>query len=59
MRVSAVVPTKNEAGGIVGIVEALRPVVDEILVVDGHSVDGTREAAKAAGARVLLDHGKG
>lgn len=59
MRVSAVVPARNEAGGIARVVEALRPFVDEILVVDGHSVDGTREAAESAGARVLLDHGKG
>lgn len=59
MRVTAIVPTKNEAEGIAAVVDSLRPFVDEILVVDGHSTDGTREAAEAAGARVILDNNKG
>jgi dolichol-phosphate mannosyltransferase len=59
MRVSAVVPTRNEADGIATIVEQLQSFVDEVLVVDGHSTDGTREVAKEAGASVLLDNNKG
>ena len=59
MRVTAVVPTKNEAGGIAEIVKDLLSYVDEVLVVDGHSTDGTGERAKEAGATVLLDNNKG
>ncbi len=59
MRVTVVVPTRNEEGMIGEIVEAVRPFGDEILVVDGHSTDKTREIAAAHGARVILDHGKG
>ena len=58
-RVTVVIPTKNEEGLIEAIIEAVRPHADEILVVDGHSTDRTREIAAAAGARILLDAGKG
>jgi len=57
--VTVVIPTKNEEGGIAEIIEAARPHADEILVVDGHSTDRTREIAAALGARVVLDAGKG
>jgi dolichol-phosphate mannosyltransferase len=40
-------------------VDAVRPYADEVLVVDGHSRDRTREIAATHGARVVLDHGKG
>jgi dolichol-phosphate mannosyltransferase len=41
------------------IVDAVRTSCDEVLVVDGHSRDRTRDIAAAHGARVVLDHGKG
>lgn len=58
-RVTVVIPTKNEEGLIGEIVDSVRPYADEILVVDGHSSDRTREVAVAHGARVELDGGKG
>lgn len=58
-RVTVVVPTRDEEGLIGEIVDAVRPHGDEVLVVDGHSTDRTREIAAAHGARVILDHGKG
>jgi dolichol-phosphate hexosyltransferase len=58
-KISLVVPAKNEAASIQEILNAAKPFVDELLLVDGHSTDGTREAAEQAGARVVLDHGKG
>lgn len=57
--VSVVIPTKNEEGLIAAIVDAVRPHATEILVVDGHSTDRTRDIAAARGARVILDGGRG
>lgn len=56
---SVVIPTKNEEGLIGQIVDSVRPYADEVLVIDGHSSDGTRDIAAARGARVELDGGKG
>jgi glycosyltransferase involved in cell wall biosynthesis len=57
--VTVVIPTKNEEGLIGEIVDSVRPYADEILVIDGHSTDRTREIAVERGARVELDGGKG
>jgi dolichol-phosphate mannosyltransferase len=54
-----VVPTKDEEGLIGEIVDAVTPYAGEVLVVDGHSRDRTRDIALAHGARVILDRGKG
>jgi dolichol-phosphate mannosyltransferase len=59
MKVSIVIPTKNEAEAISGVIAEVRPYADEILVVDGHSTDDTRRIAQELGARVILDGGKG
>ncbi|HIE53445.1 MAG TPA: glycosyltransferase family 2 protein [Armatimonadetes bacterium] len=56
---TVVIPTLNEEATIGEIVEAVKPYAAEILVVDGHSTDATREIAAAAGARVILDNGRG
>ena len=58
-KISVVIPTKNESATIKEMIERSRPYADEILVVDAHSKDKTREFAEAAGARVVLDHKKG
>ena len=58
-RVTVVVPTKDEEGLIGEIVDSVKPFADEVLVIDGHSSDRTREFAVAHGARVALDGGKG
>lgn len=59
MKVSAVILAKDEETTVGGVVEKARGRVDEVLVVDGLSGDRTREAAAAAGARVVSDHGLG
>ncbi|HEY0398627.1 MAG TPA: glucosyl-3-phosphoglycerate synthase [Acidimicrobiia bacterium] len=57
---SLCIPARDEAATIGRIVEIARrrlveavPLLDEILVVDDHSVDGTGAVATAAGARVV------
>ncbi len=57
-RVALIVPTLDEAGSIGLLLAAVRPHVDEILVVDGGSRDATCTVAAEAGARVL-DVGRG
>jgi Glycosyl transferase family 2 len=56
VRVTAVVAARNEAGRVGATVRAIRRIeaVDEIVVADGGSEDGTAEDARAAGARVLV-----
>jgi len=57
--ISIVIPTRDEEGLIGEIVDSVRPYAGEILVIDGHSRDRTREIATQHGARVVLDNGKG
>ena len=58
-RVSVCLPARNEEGTVRAIVRAIdrdlvHPgLVDEIVVVDDGSVDGTADAAASAGARVI------
>ena len=58
-KVSVVIPTRNEEPSIADILLYCRPYADELLVVDGHSTDRTREVAASQGVRVILDSGQG
>ncbi len=58
-RVSVVIPARDEAATVGGIVEAVRrdlvsavPLIDEVVVIDSDSVDDTYAVALAAGATV-------
>jgi len=53
--VSLCMIAKNEAKDLPRCLASLKPVVDEIVVCDTGSSDGTREIAEAFGARVI-DH---
>ena len=54
-KVSVVVPARDEAGTISGVIEPLvaHPLIDEVIVVDDASTDDTAALARAAGAIVL------
>ena len=58
--VCILIPTLNEGKTIGGIVSEFRSMgFSNILVIDGHSFDGTVKIAEKAGAKVLLQSGKG
>jgi hypothetical protein len=62
-RVSVVIPTFNEAKNLPHVLSAIPADVHEVIVVDGNSVDGTVEVARALrpDARIVLQNrtGKG
>ncbi|MFR9776595.1 glycosyltransferase family 2 protein [Micromonospora sp. MS34] len=45
--VSVVIPTLNEEKNIAWVLERIPPIVDEVILVDGHSRDRTVEVARA------------
>jgi glycosyltransferase involved in cell wall biosynthesis len=51
--ITAVIPAYNEADRIPAVIGETAEFVDEVLVVDDASTDGTSEAARTAGARVV------
>jgi glycosyltransferase involved in cell wall biosynthesis len=59
--VSVVFPAYNEAANIARAVRDFLavPAVDEVVVVDNNSCDGTGELARGAGARVILETKQG
>lgn len=52
-------PALNEAGNIASLVAELRPFVDEVVVADNGSDDGTAAEAEAAGAIVVSEPRRG
>ncbi len=58
--VCILIPTLNEGKTIGGIVREFKSLgFSNILVIDGHSTDGTVEKAKNEGAEVVLQSGTG
>jgi glycosyltransferase involved in cell wall biosynthesis len=54
LSISVVIPTKNEALNIGWVLERIDPIVDEVIVVDGLSVDETIAAARAVRPDVVI-----
>lgn len=60
VRTAAVIPAVDEEGAIGAVVAAIpRGWIDEVIVVDGGSCDGTVAEARAAGAMVLTETERG
>ena len=53
MKIFCVIPALNEEENIKKVVGAVKPLVDEVVVVDDGSTDGTASKARTAGAVVL------
>lgn len=59
--VSVIVPTINEARNLPLVLAEIPDGIHEVVIVDGHSTDGTREVARRAypGARIITQTGRG
>jgi glycosyltransferase involved in cell wall biosynthesis len=57
--VSAVIAAKQEARTIDDVISRTQRYVGDVIVVVGHSTDGTADVAARAGARVIQDGGLG
>ncbi len=57
--ISVVIPALNEEKTITEVIEGCKPYADELIVVDGHSRDRTRQISEEHGAKVILDNNKG
>ena len=59
LTISVVIPCFNEEEGIAHVLQNMPDYVDETIVVDNNSTDGTAEVAEALGARVIHESRKG
>ena len=60
MKVSVIIPTLNEEACIGRLLEKMpKDVVDEVIVIDGNSTDGTREVVEGAGYKPYIQKSKG
>ncbi|HNV02265.1 MAG TPA: glycosyltransferase family 2 protein [Vicinamibacterales bacterium] len=59
MRTSVVIPSRNEGATVVALADAVRAHCDEVIVVDGHSTDGSPARLREAGVTVVEDGGLG
>jgi cellulose synthase/poly-beta-1,6-N-acetylglucosamine synthase-like glycosyltransferase len=60
-RITAVIPCRNEAKNLLHLLQDLAQQTQsvEVLVIDDHSTDDTREIAESVGVSVILNPGQG
>ena len=58
-RITIIIPCLDEERGIAQVMEAIPPLVDEVIVVDNGSSDRTAEVARSLGATVLREDIRG
>ncbi|MDO9503506.1 glycosyltransferase family 2 protein [Falsiroseomonas sp.] len=59
LRIGVIIPARNEAAALPGVLDAILPRVAEVIVVDTASTDGTPEIARRLGARVVEEPRRG
>jgi glycosyltransferase involved in cell wall biosynthesis len=59
--ISVVIPALNEAANLPHVLTRIPAIVDEVVLVDGHSIDSTIDVARAVrpDVRVVLQDGRG
>jgi len=57
--VTIIVPCRNEAENLEILLPQLISLAEEVIIVDGHSTDHTKELAEKSSARYILDNGIG
>lgn len=59
MTTTVVIPTRNENGVVIEVAHAASAYCDHVVIVDGHSSDGSPERLRAEGFHVIQDRGRG
>lgn len=59
VEVSVVIPAKNEGDVVVDVAGRARGHSQQVIVVDGHSTDGSVEQLRRLGVTIIQDHGRG
>jgi glycosyltransferase involved in cell wall biosynthesis len=57
--VTVIIPAKQEAQSLGGVIDRTRRYASDVLVIAGESTDGTAEVASRSGASVMADAGRG
>ena len=57
--ITIIIPTLNEEETIANVIAQCKRYGDELIVVDGHSTDKTREIAAGLDIKVIVDNGAG
>jgi glycosyltransferase involved in cell wall biosynthesis len=57
--ITVIIPCLNEEQGIRRVLEAMPEFVDEVIVVDNNSTDGTYDVASSLGAKVIREDVRG
>src|SRR5262245_48275881 len=57
--ITVIIPCLNEEQGIRSVLEHMPDFVDEVIVVDNNSTDGTHEVASSLGAQVIREDVRG
>src|SRR5450631_3663946 len=60
-RISVVIPALNEAKNLLYVLPSIPPIVDEVILIDGHSTDDTIVVAQRLmpSIRIINQTGKG
>ena len=59
MKTTVIIPARNEGNSVFDVAVGAQKFAGEVIVVDGHSTDGSPERLTEAGIKVIRDHRRG